>query len=96
MQRTITIGQISVTVPDPPANTAQIACGDVRVEVGTAAGSRFFGELTKIQEALVTARRVLITHALMAKQTGPASPDEMHLMQLLVDLELIVQRDEID
>jgi len=80
----IKIGQISVTLREPPANTAQVVCGHVACDVGYAAGYRFFSELTKIREALVTARAVLTARA----NAGETSSDEMHLARLLVELEI--------
>ena len=89
--RTVKIGQISVTV-DSTANTTRLACGSVGCDIGSAAGQRFFDELTKIREALRTAQKVLVGSALKG---GDTSPDEMHLLKLLVDLELIIHQDEI-
>ena len=80
----IKIGQISVTLREPPANTAQVTCGHVVLDVGYAAGYRLFTELTKIREALVTARAVLTARG----SAGETSPAEMHLAKLLVDLEV--------
>ena len=79
----VKIGQLSVTLHEPPANTAQIACGHVICDVGYAAGYRFFIELTKIREALVTAHAVLTERA-----SGSTTPAEAHLASLLVDLEV--------
>ena len=77
------IGQISVTLRVPPANTGQVSCGHVVCDVGYAAAYRFYAELTKIREALVAARAVLTERA-----SGATSPDEMHLALLLVELEI--------
>lgn len=80
----VKIGQISVTLHKPPANTAKIACGHVALDVGYAAGYSFITELAKIREALVTARAVLTARGL----AGATSSDELHLTRLLVDLEV--------
>ena len=79
----VKIGQISITLHEPPANTAQIACGHVVCDVGYAAGYRFYTELTKIREALVAARAVLTEH-----ESGVTTPAEARLASLLVDLEI--------
>ena len=89
--REIKIGQIVITV-DPTANAARIACGKARCDIGSAAGQRFFDELAKIREALVTAHKVLVCSALKG---GDTSPDEMHLAKLLVDLEVVLYQEEI-
>lgn len=80
----VKIGQISVTLRDPPANTGQVSCGHVVCDVGYAAAYRFYAELTKIREALVAARAVLTARG----SAGATSPDEMHLALLLVELEI--------
>ena len=87
----VKVGQIAITV-DPAANTTRIACGPVGTDIGSAAGQRFFDELTKIREALTTAHKVLVRSALKG---GDASPDEMHLVKLLIDLEMVIHQDEI-
>jgi hypothetical protein len=90
--REVKVGQISVTLNDPPANTASIACGTASCTVGSAAGQRFFDELTKISEALTTAHKVLVRSALKG---GDTSTDEMRLVKLLVDLEVVLYQEEI-
>jgi hypothetical protein len=80
----IKIGDISVTLREPPANTARVACGHVGLDVSYAAGYRFFTELAKIREALVAAHAVLTARQL----AGATSAAEMHLANLLVDLEI--------
>ena len=89
--REVKIGQIVVTV-DATANTARLACGAVGCDIGSAAGQRFFDELTKIREALTTAQKVLVRSALKG---GDTTSDEMHLLKLLVDLEMVIHREEI-
>ena len=89
--REVKIGQIIVTV-DPAANEARIACGAVGCDIGSAAGQRFFDELAKIREALTTAQKVLVRSALKG---GDTTSDEMHLLKLLVDLEVVLYREEI-
>jgi hypothetical protein len=81
----LVIGQISITLREPPANTAQIACGHVVLDAGYAAGYRFFSELTKIREALVAAQAVLVDRANFGYATTPA---EVHLASKLVELEV--------
>jgi hypothetical protein len=85
----VKVGQIVVTV-DPVTNTARLACGAVGCAIGSAAGQRFFDELSKIREALTTAHKVLVRSA-----GGATSPDEMHLVKLLVDLEVVLYQEEI-
>ena len=84
MSDKIKIGQISVTLREPPTNTAQVACGHVALDVGYAAGYRFFIELKKIREAL------LDSHAVLTARTnaGQTSAVEIHLARLLVELEV--------
>ena len=89
--REVKIGQIVIAL-DSAANAARIACGTVSCDIGTAAGQRFFDELAKIREALTIAQKVLF-HS--AQKGGTTSSDEMHLLKLLVDLELVIQREEI-
>ena len=81
----VKIGQISVTLRDPPANTAQVCCGHVVLDVGYAAGYRFYTELTKIREALLAAYAVL---AQPGDVHRPASPEEVHLANKLIELEI--------
>lgn len=88
--REVKIGQIVVSL-DPSANTTRIACGPVSCDIGSAAGQRFFDELTKIREALTTVQKVLF-HS--ARTGGATSSDEMHLLKLLVDLELVIHQEE--
>ena len=80
----IKIGQISVTLHEPPANTAQIACGHAVLDVGYAAGYRFYIELKKIREALGAAHAVLTART----NAGETSSVEVHLARLLVELEV--------
>ena len=87
----VKVGQIVVTV-DSAANTTRLACGSIGCDIGSAAGLRFFDELTKIREALTTAHKVLVRSALKG---GDTSPDEMHLVKLLVDLEVVLYQEEI-
>ena len=90
--REVKVGQLVVTV-DSAANTTRLACGSVGCDIGSAAGQRFFDELTKIREALTTAHKVLV---LSARKGGDnTSPDEMHLVKLLVDLEVVLYQEEI-
>jgi hypothetical protein len=81
----IKIGQISVTLHEPPVSKAQIACGHVVLDVGYAAGYRFFIELKKIHEALLDAHAVLTART----NAGQTSPVEMHLARMLVELEVL-------
>jgi hypothetical protein len=91
----IKVGKIIVTVGDPSVNTGRLACGSAGCDVGAAAAQRFFDELTTIREALVTARKAFF-HSFRTARTAEASPDEMRLLKLLVDLELVIhQQDEI-
>ncbi len=85
----IKIGQISVTLREPPVNTAQVACGHVVCDVGYAAGYRFFTELTKIHAALLAAHTVL---ADPDRPNNAATAAEMRLAQLLVDLEITKEK----
>jgi hypothetical protein len=87
----VKIGQIVVTF-DPTANTARITCGTVSFDIGSAAGQRFFNELTMIRDALKAAHKVLMGSALKG---GEASPDEMNLLKLLINLDIIIYQDEI-
>lgn len=81
----VKIGQISVTLREPPANTAQVACGHVVLDVGYAAGYRFFCELTKICEALAAAHQVLIDR----DESGAATTSaEVHLARMLIELDI--------
>jgi glucokinase len=80
----VKIGQISVALHEPPANMGQVSCGHVVCDVGYAAAYRFYTELTKIREALATARAVLTARG----SAGETSPAEMHLARLLVELEV--------
>ena len=80
----IKIGQIAVTLHEPPANTAQVACGHVVVDVGYAAGYRFYTELKKIREALLDSHAVLTARS----NAGLTSAVEMHLARLLIELEV--------
>lgn len=80
----VKVGQICVALRDPPANnTGQLACGHDVCDVSYATAYRFFVELTKIRDALVTARAVLTERA-----SGIATPAEVHLANVLVDLEI--------
>jgi hypothetical protein len=80
----ISVGQITVTLRAEPAH-ATIACGHVICDVGPAAGKRFFDELTKIHEALLAAYEVL---AQPGDVHRPASPEEIHLANKLIALEI--------
>ena len=80
----IKTGQISVTLHEPPANTARIACGHVGLDVSYAAGYRFFVELKKIRGALGAAHAVLTART----NAGETSSVEVHLARLLVELEV--------
>jgi hypothetical protein len=84
MAVTVTVGQIGVTLREPPA-PALISCGPVICDVGPAAGKRFFNELTKIHEALVAAHVVLVERTRIGHATTPA---EVHLARMLVELEI--------
>ena len=80
----VKIGQISVYLQEPPANTGQVFCGHVKCEMSYAAAYRFSTELTKIRTALSAARAVLTDRA----SAGPASAADMHLLSLLTELEV--------
>ena len=87
MSNTVTVGLLSVEIFEGKT-TAIIAIGaphSVAIDVGAATGKRFFDELTKIREALLAA------HAVLA-QPGPldraASPEDLHLARMLVELDI--------
>jgi hypothetical protein len=83
---TVVVGQISVTLRKPPA-LALLRCGHRHAAqtAGPAAGQRFFDELTKIREALLAACEVL---AQPGDVHRPASPEEIHLARMLIELEV--------
>jgi hypothetical protein len=79
----VKVGQIVVALREPPANTGQLSCGHVVLDVGYAGAYRFASELTKIREALLAA------HAVLTERTiGKTTPAEARLASLLVDLEI--------
>jgi hypothetical protein len=79
----VKVGQIAARLDDPPDSKASVECGHVVVDVGYAAGYRFFTELTKIRAALAAAHAVITE-----RRSGAATPAEVHLASLLVDLEV--------
>ena len=80
----VKVGQIFVTLRDPPVHTGQVSCGHVVCDVGYSAAYRFYSELTKIREALSAARAVLTSR----QAEGATTAAEMHLARLLVELEI--------
>lgn len=91
--KTLTVGQIGVTLRESPA-TAKISCGRQGVrptiigEIETAAGQRFFDELTKIRECLCAAHAVLVERVQAGGGTVTPTPAEAHLARTLTDLEI--------
>jgi len=81
---TVVVGKIAVTRRDLPARSL-IACGPAICDVGPSVGQRFFDELTKIREALLTAYAVLVDREWL---DHPSTPSEVHLARLLVELEV--------
>ena len=82
----VTIGKIVVTQRELPARSL-IACGPAICDVGPSIGKRFFDELTKIREALHAASMVLVDRE-FEERTRPATPAEVHLARMLVELEI--------
>lgn len=83
MSSIVTVGLLSVEIFDGKV-TAVVTIGGpqpTEIDVGAAAGRRIFDELTKIREALLAANAVL---------RDPVTKTEMHLANLLVDLEIVL------
>jgi len=84
---TVTVGLLSVEIFD--GNNAVITIGGPQptsIDVGAAAGRRFFDELTRIRAALLAADAVLRDDQ---APSGPVTRSEVHLARLLVDLEIV-------
>ena len=93
MSNIVTVGNLSVELfddaaigPDARITRRRRIAAPVSIDLSRAAGKLFFDELTKIREALVAAHDVLA-------QPGPldraVTPEEVHLVRLLVDLEIV-------